>query len=252
MTGTLYLIPNTLGDEDRESQLPAVLPHYTQHRAAQLRHWIVENAKTARALLKSIHATVPLVCPLQEMHMVEWRGKEKDSQQTNLKELLKPLLAGHDMGLMSEAGLPAIADPGADIVQIAHQLGIRVVPLVGPSSLLLALMSSGLNGQQFAFHGYLPVNSGEKIQALKQLEQESKRKHQTQLWIETPYRNPAMVESILTALADSTRVCIAVDLTLPSEWVRTYTISTWKQHLQKESDLAQRLKQRPAVFLMLS
>ncbi len=197
MKGTLYLIPNTLGDDAREDQLLHVLPKETLHQAAQLRYWIVENAKTARSLLKAVSTQTPLICPLQEMQMSEWRGPGKEKQipptsaQPHLKSLLQPLLDGHDMGLMSEAGLPAIADPGSDVVLAAHQLGITVRAMVGPSSLLLALMSSGMNGQSFAFQGYLPVKEPERVSTLKQLEQESKRKQQTQLWIETPYRNGA-------------------------------------------------------------
>ena len=142
MPGTLYLIPNTLGDDDRESQLNHVLPRDTIERASQLRYWIVENAKTARALLKAVGSQSPLICPIQEMHMTEWRGPGKEVTQgsANLKAMLQPLLDGHDMGLMSEAGLPAIADPGSDVVNTAHQMGIPVCALIGPNSLLLALM----------------------------------------------------------------------------------------------------------------
>ncbi|NDB08982.1 MAG: SAM-dependent methyltransferase, partial [Burkholderiaceae bacterium] len=175
MAGILYLIPNTLGDDAREGQLSSVLPKDTIERASQLRYWIVENAKTARALLKAVGTQSPLICPIQEMQMSEWRGPGKEQagkESVNLKAMLQPILDGHDMGLMSEAGLPAIADPGSDVVKMAHQMGITVRALVGPSSLLLALMSSGMNGQSFAFHGYLPVQHNEKLASLKQLEQE--------------------------------------------------------------------------------
>lgn len=256
MAGTLYLIPNTLGDEHRETQLPHVLPKDTIHQASQLRYWIVENAKTARALLKAIDSHAPLICPLQEMQMSEWRGPAKEHQQKNqtpdVKKLLQPLLDGYDMGLMSEAGLPAIADPGSDIVKAAHQLGITVRAMVGPSSLLLALMSSGMNGQSFAFHGYLPVNQTEKIASLKHLEQESKKKHQTQLWIETPYRNAAMIETMLQSLHTNTHMCVAADLSLPSEWVKSQTVGAWQTAIKKEPGLLQALHQRPAVFLLLA
>lgn len=256
MAGTLYLIPNTLGDEHREAQLPHVLPKDTIHQASQLRYWIVENAKTARALLKAVDSHAPLICPLQEMQMSEWRGPAKEHQQKNqtpdVKKLLQPLLDGHDMGLMSEAGLPAIADPGSDVVKAAHQLGITVRAMVGPSSLLLALMSSGMNGQSFAFHGYLPVNQTEKIASLKHLEQESKKKHQTQLWIETPYRNATMIETMLQSLHTNTHMCVAADLSLPSEWVKSQTVGAWQTAIKKEPGLLQALHQRPAVFLLLA
>ncbi|MFM8153929.1 MAG: SAM-dependent methyltransferase, partial [Polynucleobacter victoriensis] len=215
----------------------------------------VENAKTARALLKAVGTQSPLICPMQEMRMSEWRGPGKQQagkEVASLKTMLQPLLDGHDMGLMSEAGLPAIADPGSDVVKMAHQMGITVRALVGPSSLLLALMSSGMNGQSFAFHGYLPVNNAEKATALKQLEQESKKKRQTQLWIETPYRNSAMIETMLQSLQGSTQMCVAADLSLPTEWVKSQTVSEWQASLKKESDLLQALHQRPAVFLMLA
>jgi 16S rRNA (cytidine1402-2'-O)-methyltransferase len=255
MAGILYLIPNTLGDDAREDQLSSVLPKDTIERASQLRYWIVENAKTARALLKAIGTQSPLICPMQEMQMSEWRGPGKESAGKpgiHLKNLLQPLLDGHDMGLMSEAGLPAIADPGSDVVNIAHQMGITVRALVGPSSLLLALMSSGMNGQSFAFHGYLPVNHGEKVTALKLLEQKSRKKRQTQLWIETPYRNGAMIETMLQSLQGSTQVCVAADLSLPTEWVKSQTVSQWQALIKKEPGLLQALHQRPAVFLLLA
>jgi 16S rRNA (cytidine1402-2'-O)-methyltransferase len=258
MKGTLYLIPNTLGDDAREDQLLHVLPKETLHQAAQLRYWIVENAKTARSLLKAVSTQTPLICPLQEMQMSEWRGPGKEKQipttsaQPHLKSLLQPLLDGHDMGLMSEAGLPAIADPGSDVVLAAHQLGITVRAMVGPSSLLLALMSSGMNGQSFAFQGYLPVKEPERVSALKQLEQESKRKQQTQLWIETPYRNGAMIEAMLQTLQGNTLMCVAADLSLPTAWVNSKTVSAWQAQIKKEPELLQALHQRPAVFLMLA
>ncbi len=255
MAGTLYLIPNTLGDDSREDQLSTVLPKDTIERASQLRYWIVENAKTARALLKAVGTQSPLICPIQEMQMSEWRGPGKEQagkEIPSLKAMLQPVLDGHDMGLMSEAGLPAIADPGSDVVKTAHQLGITVRAMVGPSSLLLALMSSGMNGQSFAFHGYLPVQHNEKLASLKQLEQESRKKRQTQLWIETPYRNSAMIETMLQSLQGSTQMCVAADLSLPTEWVKSQTVSEWQASLKKESGLLQALHQRPAVFLMLA
>jgi 16S rRNA (cytidine1402-2'-O)-methyltransferase len=255
MSGTLYLIPNTLGDQNREGQLSLVLPIDTISQASQLRYWIVENAKTARALLKAVHIQKPLICPIQEMQMFEWRGPSKEhagKTAPDIKSLLQPLLDGHDVGLMSEAGLPAVADPGSDIVNAAHKLGIPVRAMVGPSSLLLALMSSGMNGQSFSFHGYLPVNHSEKVSALKSLEQESKKKRQTQIWIETPYRNSAMIETMLESLHPNTQICVAADLTLPTEWLKSASVHNWQNTIQKDSGLLKKLHQRPAVFLLLA
>ena len=255
MSGTLYLIPNTLGDENREDQLSLVLPIDTISQASQLRYWIVENAKTARALLKAVNAQKPLICPIQEIQMSEWRGPGKEQAGKTIpaiKNLLQPLLDGHDVGLMSEAGLPAIADPGSDIVNAAHNLGITVRAMVGPSSLLLSLMSSGMNGQSFAFHGYLPVNHPEKVSTLKILEQESKKKRQTQLWIETPYRNSSMIETMLHSLHPNTQICVAADLTLPTEWLKSASVQNWQNTIQKDPSLLQKLHQRPAVFLLLA
>jgi 16S rRNA (cytidine1402-2'-O)-methyltransferase len=163
--GTLFLIPNTLGDDARVEQLPWVLPHETIVQAAKLRHWIVEDAKTARAFLKAIDTVSPLICSIQEMQMGEWRGAARNAKYGDTvkpSDLLKPLLAGEDMGLMSEAGVPGVADPGAELVLAAHQIGAKVKPLVGPSSILLGLMASGLNGQRFTFQGYIPYDTHER------------------------------------------------------------------------------------------
>jgi 16S rRNA (cytidine1402-2'-O)-methyltransferase len=252
--GTLYLVPNTLGDDARTAQLPLVMPIETMRCAAQLTHWIVEDAKTARALLKSIDTLAPLTCPIQEMQMTEWRGAARNAKYGDTikpEMLLEPLLRGIDIGLMSEAGVPGVADPGAELVLAAHRLGARVKPLIGPSSLLLALMASGLNGQRFAFQGYLPQDGGERTARLKQLESESRKLQQTQFWIETPYRNAAMMASCLQALGPQTHLCLAIDLSLPTEEIRSMAIAEWKKVFPSEATCAT-LQNRPCVFLLLA
>ena len=252
--GSLYLVPNTLGDDARSAQLPHVMPIETMRCASQLTHWIVEDAKTARAFLKSIDTLAPLACPIQVMQMTEWRGAARNAKYGDTikpETLLEPLLRGIDIGLMSEAGVPGVADPGAELVLAAHRLGAKVKPLVGPSSLLLALMASGLNGQRFAFQGYLPQDGGERTARLKQLESESRKLQQTQLWIETPYRNAAMMASCLQALAPQTHVCLALDLSLPTEEIRSMAISEWKKVFPSEAACAA-LQNRPCVFLLLA
>jgi 16S rRNA (cytidine1402-2'-O)-methyltransferase len=252
--GTLYLVPNTLGGDARSAQLPHVMPIETMRCASQLTHWIVEDAKTARALLKSIDTLASLTCSLQEMQMTEWRGAARNAKYGDTikpETLLEPLLRGIDIGLMSEAGVPGVADPGAELVWAAHRLGARVKPLIGPSSLLLALMASGLNGQRFAFQGYLPQDSGERIARLRQLESESRKLQQTQLWIETPYRNAAMMASCLQALAPQTHLCLALDLSLPTEEIRSMPLAEWNKVFASEVACAT-LQNRPCVFLLLA
>ena len=252
--GTLYLVPNTLGDHARQEQLASVLPSETISQAAKLQYWIVEEAKTARAFLKAIETVTPLICPLQEMQMSEWRGAARNAKygaDIKAADLLKPLIAGKDMGLMSEAGVPGVADPGAELVLAAHQLGAKVKPLVGPSSLLLGLMASGLNGQRFAFQGYLPHDNQDRSSKLKQLELESRKLQQTQLWIETPYRNTTMVLACLSNLSPQTKLCIGVDLTLPTESISTLSVSEWRKRYPNEAACAS-LQNRPAVFLLLA
>ena len=252
--GTLYLVPNTLGEEARVEQLPWVLPTETLIQAAKLKHWVVEDAKTARALLKAVDNISPLACTIQEMQMSEWRGAARNAKYGDAvkpTDLLKPLLAGNDMGLMSEAGVPGVADPGAELVLAAHQLGARVKPLVGPSSILLGLMASGLNGQRFAFQGYLPQDIHERNSKLKQLEAESRKLQQTQIWIETPYRNTAMLMACLNSLAPQSLLCLGVDLSLPSEMITTLSIADWRKRYPNEAACAP-LQNRPTVFLLLA
>jgi 16S rRNA (cytidine1402-2'-O)-methyltransferase len=252
--GTLYLVPNTLGDDARAEQLPWVLPAATITQAAKLKYWVVEDAKTARALLKAVDSISRLACTIQEMQMSEWRGAARNAKYGDAvkpADLLKPLLAGNDMGLMSEAGVPGVADPGAELVLAAHQLGARVKPLVGPSSILLGLMASGLNGQCFAFQGYLPHDTHERSAKLKQLEAESRKLQQTQIWIETPYRNTAMLMACLNSLAPQSLLCLGVDLSLPSEMITTLSIADWRKRYPNEAACAP-LQNRPTVFLLLA
>ena len=243
MSGTLYLIPNTLGPGELEHVIPAPVRAIT----AGLDCFIAENAKTARAFLKSVAATHPLQTMLQQIAIQELNV---NTRADALPSLLAPLLAGKDVGLLSEAGVPAVADPGADLVRLAHAKGITVKPLVGPSSLLLALMASGLNGQSFAFHGYLPTDADARAARIRQLEQRSRQEKQTQILIETPYRNDAMLQALATYCSGSTLVCVATDLTLETEAVRTASAQQWKQEIAagKMPDF----RKKPTVFLFLA
>jgi 16S rRNA (cytidine1402-2'-O)-methyltransferase len=231
-TGTLYLIPCTLGETKPEEVIPASVLETIR----RLDSFIVENSKSARAFLKSCSITIPQA----ELSIIEI---DKHDPQQSTGVLLKSLLEGKDTGLLSEAGLPAVADPGAAIVKYAHQKGIKVVPLSGPSSILLALMSSGLNGQQFSFNGYLPVERGERIKALQRLEKESLQTGRTQIFIETPYRNNNMIKDIVENLNPSLRLCIAANITLPDESILTQSIREWKKKLPD-------LHKIPAVFCL--
>jgi 16S rRNA (cytidine1402-2'-O)-methyltransferase len=225
MTGTLYLIPNTLG---AGTALDHVIPEQVQARTAQLDYFVAENAKTARAFLElNVNTPAPA-----------------------LGALLAPLLAGRDCGLVSEAGVPAVADPGADLVRLAHQHQITVRALVGPSSLLLAVMASGLNGQSFAFNGYLPTDAALRSKRIKELELRSRSEQQTQLLIETPYRNAAMLGALAEACQSATLICVATDLSLPSESVRTQSAAKWKAQLAQGK--APDFHKKPTVFLLLA
>jgi len=226
--GTLYLTPVGLGGDD----VPSLVPPATIETARTLRTFVVENARSARGFLKAIAHPGPL----QELKLLIL-----DEHTRDVAPLLAPLLAGEDCGLMSEAGCPAVADPGAALVHQAHEAGIRVAPLVGPSSILLALMASGMNGQRFAFHGYLPVEPAERARAIKALEARSGA--ETQIFIETPYRNSALLSALLEHCRGDTLLCIAADLTLPAGFVCVRTIREWKKKLPM-------LDRRPAVFLL--
>jgi len=234
-SGILHLIPVGLGD----APISAWLPDQVQSLAGGLKLYIAENAKTARAFLK----LTPLTHPLQDITIHELGPRVDDAA---LQAWLQPLRTGQDIGLVSEAGCPAVADPGARAVAIAHTWGVTVKPWVGPSSILLGLMASGLDGQRFAFHGYAPVDSAERIKQLKAWEVVSVKQKQTQLLIETPYRNHAMFASLIEHLKGNTRLCIARALTTPDEWVRTLTIAQWK------TQSIPALDKHPTLFLFLS
>ena len=243
MPGTLYLIPNTLGDM---ATLAHVLPEHVQAVTASLDYFVAENAKTARAFLKLVGNAHPLAKPIQEIAIAELNV---NTPAHALESLLAPLLAGRDGGLVSEAGVPAVADPGADLVRLAHQRGITVRPLVGPSSLLLAVMASGLNGQSFAFNGYLPTDAALRAKRIKELESRSRNEKQTQLFIETPYRNAAMLEALVAQCTPSTLICVATDLSLDTESVQTWNGGQWKKQLA--AGKAPDFHKKPTVFLLL-
>ena len=254
--GRLYLVPNTLDFGLAAGQSPAALddslPAGVIRIAARLEHWVCENAKTTRALLKRVDAIAPLATPLQGLSIVELprpakggaaRGEPTPAQWN---DLLTPAVAGHDVGLLSEAGLPAVADPGAGLVQAAHDLGLEVIALAGASSLLLALAASGLQGQSFAFVGYLPIEANARRTRIRELEALSLRAGQTQLMIETPYRNPALLSALLASLQPATRLAVACGLTMPGGFNRSATVADWRR-------LAVSLPANmPAVFSVLA
>ena len=232
--GSLYLLPNTLGDVPPE----AVIPTAALDRARSLDYIIAEDPKAARAFLKRIAPTRPL-------QSIRVERLDHNTPAGDFASLLEPVLAGRDAGLLSEAGLPAVADPGASLVRLAHEKGVRVVPLSGPSSILLALSASGLDGQRFAFHGYLPIAETELVSTLKECERQSRRLKQTQIFIETPYRNDRTLATMLRALAPATLVCVAADLTLKTEAVKTRPVAAWRKEKPQ-------LEGRPTVFLLLA
>jgi 16S rRNA (cytidine1402-2'-O)-methyltransferase len=231
--GKLYLVPAPL-DFGCELQTPLqdALPLGTLQTAARITHWICENAKSARAYLKRIDAIAPLAEPLQAQHIQELprevHKKGDHAGQFDARPLLAAALEGHDMGLLSEAGMPAVADPGSSVARAAHDLGIAVVPLTGPVSLLLALAASGLNGQNFAFVGYLPQDAAARAQRIRELEALALRSGQTQLFIETPYRNTALLQALTQTLQHNTRLAVARGLTLATADVRSETVKAWR------------------------
>ena len=233
MKGSLYIIPVLLGGED----ISALIPEGTLNKIRPLRYFIVENSKSARHFLKLAAITTSQ----QDLVISEI---DKHTDNIPYEQFIKPALEGHNVGLLSEAGAPAVADPGAGFILAAHRAGIRVIPLTGPSSLLLALMASGLNGQSFCFHGYLPVNRDEKNQKIKQLERDAQFKKQTQLFIETPYRNNQLLKDLVETLSPGIKLCIACNLTMENEYIKTQTIASWKKELPD-------LHKKPAVFLIL-
>ncbi|MBT8236046.1 MAG: SAM-dependent methyltransferase [Bacteroidia bacterium] len=230
--GALYLIPTTLGDNEPLE----VLPLSVKKTIERITYFIVENEKSARRFIKKVH-------PRKSQSSLVLMPLNKFTDAAQIPSFLDPCFEGHDVGVVSEAGSPAIADPGADVVMLAHEKGITVVPLVGPSSLLLALMGSGLNGQQFAFHGYLPIDRSDRKKKLKELEKESREKDQTQLFIETPYRNNSLIHDLFSTLSKQTHLCIAADLTLPTEIISTKKINEWRDNVPD-------LHKRPCMFLI--
>jgi 16S rRNA (cytidine1402-2'-O)-methyltransferase len=257
--GTLYLVPTPLDFGcTPEGQAPAaletLLPRETIEVAARLTHWIAENAKSARAFLKRVDAALGLAAPLQAQHIAELpRQAHKKGDHApasagdaQARELLAPALAGHDIGLVSEAGMPAIADPGSSVVRAAHALGIEVLPLTGPVSLMLALAASGLHGQDFAFVGYVPQDPAERSRRLRELESLALKTGQTQILIETPYRNAALLQALQQTLHPHTRLAVSCGLGLPQQCTRSALLSDWKSHAMSRPlplDL-------PAVFLI--
>ncbi len=230
--GKLYLIPTTLGECDSQD----VLPQFINRAILFIDYYIVENEKTARKSIKT-------VAPQKVQANLIISLLNKHTEIVDHKKMIQPCLEGQNIGLMSEAGCPGIADPGAVIIKLAHEKGIQVVPLVGPSSILLAMMSSGMNGQNFAFNGYLPIENSDKKLAIKALEKLSVDKNQSQIFIETPFRNNKMLEGILQALQPATFLCVATDITLPTEYIKTKRVSEWKN---EKIDL----HNRPTIFII--
>jgi len=230
--GKLYLIPTQLGDNAPLEVLPISVKKIIE----AVDEYIVENEKTARRFIKNVSSGKSQAS--LKIHLLN-----KFTQVTELPSYLNSCLQGRNIGLLSEAGCPGVADPGAEVVKIAHEKDIQVVPLVGPSSILLALMSSGMNGQSFAFKGYLPIDKSERKSALKNLERISIKENQSQIFIETPYRNNKMLEDIINCLQADTRLCIACDITLPTEYIKTKTVEEWKH---EKVDL----HKRPAIFII--
>ena len=233
--GTIYMLPTPIGDRP----VYDVLPEYNRAVMARLDYFIVENERTARRFL----SRAGIGKPIDGLRIAELNEHTTPEQ---VAELLAPVLGGADAGVLSEAGLPGVADPGADLTALAHRHGIRVTPLVGPSSILLGLMGSGLNGQSFAFHGYLPVGEGERDIALRALEDESRKLGRTQIFIETPYRNERMLDALLKLLKPDTRLCIACDLNTANETLLTRSVRDWRKAGRPA------LARRPALFLLLA
>jgi len=227
----LYLIPSPMGDSNPKT----IFPEYNWKIISNIKYFVVENIRTARRFLKLMDKSIII----DDLHFEILDKRTKFEEYSNF---LEPIKKGFDVGVISEAGCPGVADPGADIVKMAHEKNIDVVPLVGPSSILMALMASGMNGQNFAFKGYLPVDNHEKIKQLKNDEIRSKKENQTQIYIETPYRNLQLLKSITESLKASTRLCIATDISLETEYIKTKTIKEW-------SKKAPNINKRPTIFL---
>ena len=232
MNPALYLIPNLLG----ETPVEQVLPPYNRQIILGIRHFIVEDVRTARRFLKLVDHSI-------DIDQLTFYTLNKHTNPEEVASMLKPLEEGNPMGVISEAGCPAVADPGADVVAIAQRKGLQVIPLVGPSSIILAVMGSGFNGQSFAFNGYLPIEPDDRIKTLKKLEQRAYTENQTQLFIETPYRNAKMMADILKACRPQTHLCIAAGLTTKDEYIKTRTVKEWAGKLPA-------LEKVPCIFLI--
>ena len=232
MKGNLYLIPTTLGDNEPLEVMPISVKSVVE----SLTFFIVENEKSARRFIKKI-------TPTKSQPSLELKLIDKYVDPIEVNTYLDACMAGQSIGLLSEAGVPAVADPGSDVVALAHKKGIRVVPLVGPSSILMAMMASGMNGQSFAFNGYLPIDKSERKREIKRLERISKEQKQSQIFIETPYRNLKMLEDLTTNLSPNTNLCIAANITMPNEYIKTYTVAEWKRQ-------SPQLHKIPAIFII--
>ncbi|CAM1347099.1 SAM-dependent methyltransferase [Tenacibaculum insulae] len=232
MKGKLYLIPTTLGETEPLEVMPISVKKVIEH----LDFFIVENEKSARRYIKRI-------TPHKSQPSLELLLLDKYSNDMEIQHYLDVCDKGISIGLLSDAGVPAVADPGAAIVKLAHEKGIQVVPLVGPSSILLAMMASGMNGQSFTFNGYLPIDKSDRKKTIKELEKISRDKNQSQIFIETPYRNEKMLDDLRATLSADTRVCVACDITLPSEYIKTFTVKEWKS-------IKTDLHKRPTIFII--
>lgn len=242
LDAALYLIPVTLG----ETPIEQVLPTHNREVILGIRHFIVENIRSARRFLKKVDQSI-------DIDSLTFYELNQHTDRRTIDPYLDPLRKGQPIGVISEAGCPAVADPGADVVAIAQRAGLRVVPLVGPSSIIMSVMGSGFNGQSFAFHGYLPIEDGQRMQRLKQLETRVYNEDQTQLFIETPYRNLRMMQTLLQVLRPQTRICLAANITCPDESIRTRSVAEWKKLLQsaRSEEEKQKIVPRcPAIFLI--
>jgi len=232
MKGILYLLPNTLGDPDTGTSIPAGI----RTRVKEIRVFIVENLRSARRYLKMLDRSM-------EIDRLIFHELNEHTPPELIPSFLQELLDGSDAAIITEAGVPGVADPGTAVIRLAHEKGIRVIPLTGPSSILLSLMASGLNGQQFRFHGYLPINQSERKRKIREMEKDLKRSGETQIFIEAPYRNDQLMADLVETCDPSTMFCIAADITLESEYIRTRSIGSWRKKIPS-------LHKRPAVFLL--
>ena len=230
--GNLYLIPTTLGESDTARVIPSEVSAITKN----IRYFIVENVRTARRYLRKMD-------PQLNIDELQFFELNQHTDNSLIEEYLNPIFEGFDVGIISEAGCPGIADPGAEVVKLAHIKQIHVIPLVGPSSILLSLMASGMNGQNFAFIGYIPVKPAERVKAIKEIERRSGVEKQTQIFIEAPYRNTQLISDLISTLNDQTRLCIACDITLETEYIKTQTVGQWKKGVPD-------MNKRPAIFLI--